>query len=164
VGVGPVDLTVVGAKFSSPLAPALILGMAFGDKAQLSFAEGGLISASINPNVAAFDILAKNVAKLPIALSAENPGSVKLTGLSATTGLFTGTFVLEDTELRTTPAFAGKKLKRTGNFAGILTQNGSSRIGAGHFLLPELPRDTNPATTPTTSQILSGSVLMQKKP
>lgn len=167
LGYGLVDteeISAVGSKFTVPTAPALILGMALGDKAQLSFADGGLTSAAIKPNVAAFDILAKNVAKLPIALSAENPGSVKLTGLSATTGLFTGTFVLEDPELRTASAFVGKKLKRTVNFAGILTQDGGSSIGAGHFLLPELPRDTNPATTPTNSQILSGSVLMQKKP
>jgi hypothetical protein len=162
--VDTVEISAVGSKFTVPTAPALILGMALGDKAQLSFADGGLTSAAIKPNVAAFDILAKNVAKLPIALSAENPGSVKLTGLSATTGLFTGTFVLEDPELRTASAFVGKKLKRTVNFAGILTQDGGSSIGAGHFLLPELPRDTNPATTPTNSQILSGSVLMQKKP
>jgi hypothetical protein len=138
------------------------------DKAQLLFADGGLNSASIDLE---FDILAKNVAKLPAALTPGNPGSVKITTLSPTTGLFSGTFVLEDTELRTGTAFAGKKLKRTGNFAGILTHVGGSPVGAGHFLLPELPRDANtgdtppiPATTPSNSQIFSGSVLMQKKP
>lgn len=171
LGYGPVDISAVGSKFTAPTAPALILGMALGDKARLLFDSGGLSSASTDPDVAAFDILTKNVAKLPLALSAENPGSVKMTGPSASTGLFTGTFVLEDTELRTTPAFSGKKLKRTGNFAGILTHDGVSPIGTGHFLLPELPRDANngaappiPATTTSTSQILSGSVLLERKP
>jgi|GEM_PF-714979 len=172
LGYGPVDLTAVGGKFTPPAATALVLGLTVGvDKAQLLFAAGGLSSASIDPDVPEFDILAKNVAKLPAVLTPGNPGSVKITTLSPTTGLFSGTFVLEDTELRTGTAFAGKKLKRTGSFAGMLTHDGISPVGAGHFLLPELPRDANtvafppiPATTPSNSQILSGSVLMQKKP
>jgi hypothetical protein len=172
LGYGPVDLTAVGGRFMAPVAPALVLGLSVGvDKAQLLFADGGLSPEPNIPDVPEFDILAKNVAKLPAALTSGNPGSVKITTLSPTTGLFSGTFVLEDTELRTGTAFAGKKLKRTGNFAGILTRFGGSPVGAGHFLLPELPRDANtgvtppiPATTPSNSQILSGSVLMQKKP
>lgn len=171
-GYGPVDLTAVGGRFIAPVAPALVLGLSVGvDKAQLLFADGGLSPEPNIPDVPEFEILAKNVAKLPAALTPGNPGSVKITTLSSTTGLFSGTFVLEDTELRTGTAFAGKKLKRTGNFAGILTQVSGSPVGAGHFLLPELPRDANtgvtppiPATTPSNSQILSGSVLMQKKP
>jgi hypothetical protein len=167
-----VDLTAVGGKFTPPAGTALVLGLTVGvDKAQLLFDAGGLSSASIDPDVPEFDILAKNVAKLPAVLTPGNPGSVKITMLSPTTGLFSGTFVLEDAELRTGTAFAGKKLKRTGSFAGMLTHDGISPIGAGHFLLPELPRDANtvafppiPATTPSNSQILSGSVLMQKKP
>jgi len=172
LGYGPLDLTAVGGRFTLPTGTALVLGLTVGvDKAQLLFDAGGLNSASIDPDVFEFDILAKNAAKLPTALTPGNPGSVKITTLSPTTGLFSGTFVLEDAELRTGTAFAGKKLKRTGNFAGILTQVGGSPVGAGHFLLPELPRDANtgvtppiPATTPSNSQILSGSVLMQKKP
>lgn len=167
-GYGPEDLTAVGGRFTPPTGTALVLGLTVGvDKAQLLFADGGLSSASIDPDVLEFDILAKNVAKLPTALTLGNPGSVKITTLSSTTGLFSGIFVLEDAELRTGTAFAGKKLKRTGSFAGILTQVGSSPVGAGHFLLPELPRDAAPsipATTSSNSQILSGSVLMQKKP
>jgi hypothetical protein len=172
LGYGPLDLIAVGGRFTLPTGTALVLGLTVGvDKAQLLFDAGGLNSASIDPDVFEFDILAKNAAKLPTALTPGNPGSVKITTLSPTTGLFSGTFVLEDAELRTGTAFAGKKLKRTGNFAGILTQVSGSPVGAGHFLLPELPRDANtgvtppiPATTPSNSQILSGSVLMQKKP
>ena len=168
LGYGPVDLSAVGAVLTPPVAPSLVLGMELGDKAKLLFDSEGLSSASIHPNVPEFEILAKNVVKLPAAPSSGNLGSVKITRFSSTTGLFTGTFILEDSELRI--AFLGKKLKRTGSFSGILTHNGNSPIGAGHFLLPELPHDANTgavpallATTPTTSQILSGSVMMKKK-
>jgi hypothetical protein len=167
-GYGPETLTAVGALFTPPVAPALILGMTVGvDKAQLLFTAGGLPS-DIDPDVDEFDILAGNKAKLPALLSAGNPGSVKLTSLSATTGLFGGSFIVEDDDLRA--AFAGKKLKRTATFSGILTHDGVSPIGAGHFLLPELPHDADlgamppvTATTPTTSAILSGAVLLEKK-
>jgi hypothetical protein len=167
-GYGPETITAVGALFTPPVAPALILGMTVGvDKAQLLFTAGGLPS-DIDPDVDEFDILAGNKAKLPALLSAGNPGSVKLTSLSATTGLFGGSFIVEDDDLRA--AFAGKKFKRTATFSGILTHDGVSPIGAGHFLLPELPQDADlgamppvTATTPTTSAILSGAVLLEKK-
>lgn len=164
LGYGPETVTAVGARFTAPVGSALILGMAVGvDKAQLLFTAGGLPSAT-DPDVDEFDILIGNMAKLPALLSAGNPGSVKLTSLSATTGLFGGTFIVEDDDPRA--AFAGKKLKRTANFSGILTHDGISPIGTGHFLLPELPQDAAPplpATTPTTSAMLSGSVRMEKK-
>jgi hypothetical protein len=170
-GFGPISLTAVGARFITPLAPALILDLVVNvDKAGLTFAEGGLAGSVVNPNVDALDILAGNKALLPALLSAGNLGSVKITALSATTGVFTGTFVVTDDEIRT-GAFAGKKISRTGNFSGILTHDGISKIGAGHFLLPELPHDAIPgavppvkATTPTTSLLFSGSVLLKKKP
>jgi hypothetical protein len=92
---------------------------------------------------------------------------VKLTSISLTTGLFSGSFTLQDNDPRA--AFAGKKVTRTATFNGILTNDGTHPIGAGHFLLPELPGDADPlavppipATTPTTSKKLSGSVLMEK--
>ena len=162
-GYGPETITAVGARFTT-VAAALILGMTVGvDKARLLFTAGGLPS-DIDPDVDEFDILAGNKAKLPALLSAGNPGSVKLTSLSATTGLFGGSFIVEDDDLRA--AFAGKKLKRTATFSGILTHDGVSPIGSGHFLLPELPQDAAPplpATTPTSSAILSGAVLLEKK-
>ncbi len=163
--------SAVGTRFTQPVAPAIILGMTLGAKAQLVFNKGGLASAAINPNVPEFDILANNVASLPAPQSVGNPGSAVITTLNSSNGFFAGSFVLEDTELRKVPAFVGKKIKRTANFAGILTRDGVSQIGAGHFLLPELPQDADrsvtpaiPATSPTTTKILSGSVLLSKKP
>ena len=170
-GFGPISLSAVGARFITPLAPALILDLVVNvDKAGLTFAEGGLAGSVVNPNVDAFDILAGNKALLPALLSAGNLGSVKISALSATTGVFTGTFVVTDTEIRT-GAFTGKMISRTGNFSGILTHDGIAKVGACHFLLPELPHDAIPgavppvkATTPTTSLLFSGSVLLKKKP
>ncbi|GEP46085.1 choice-of-anchor D domain-containing protein [Brevifollis gellanilyticus] len=163
-GFNALNLTAFGGRYTVPAAPALILGMALGDKALITFSDAGLGDASINPDVPAFDILAGNTPSLPPALSAGNPGSVKITKLDAKTGLFTGTFVLNDTELRASQA--GQMLKRTGEFSGILTQDSMGPVGVGHFLLPEMPVDAAPplpATTPTTSAKLSGSVILEKK-
>lgn len=167
-GFGPTDLNAFGSKYTPPVAPALVLNMALGDKAGISFSDGGLLTASINPNVTSFDLLAGNKPLLPASLSPANPGSVKITKLDAKTGLFTGTFVLNDVEQRTGPAFAGKMLKRTATFSGILTRAPIvGDVGVGHFLLPEMPQDAappKPATTPTTTPIQSGSVLLYKVP
>jgi len=158
-GFGPIDITAVGSRYTPPVAPALVLGMALGDKAKITFADGGLAGAAIDPNVDEFDILAGNKVSF---IGATNPGTVKITALSATTGVFTGTFTLDDDELRG-GTFAGKKLKRTTTFNGILTNDGVAPVGLGHFLLAEMPHDAPGATTPTTSPQFSGSVLLEKK-
>lgn len=162
-GFGPIPLTAVGARHVVPAAPALILGITPDvHTAQLTFTEGGLAGAVIDPDVHEFNILAGNKVSL---VGAVNPASVKL-ALSATTGIFSGSFVLEDTELRT-GTFTGKKLKRTASFAGILTHDGAVPAGLGHFLLEEMPKDAAPpapATTPATSAKLSGSVRLERKP
>lgn len=163
-GFEPLELTAFGSRYTVPAAPALILGLALGDKAMITFSGAGVGDATINPDVPAFDILAGNKPSLPQALSAENPGSVKITKLDAKTGLFTGTFVLNDAEIRASQA--GKMLKRTGEFSGILTQDSLGHVGVGHFLLPEMPADAAPplpATTPSTTVKLSGSVILEKK-
>lgn len=160
-GFGPVTLTAVGARFTPPGA-TLILGLITPDvdKARFVFADGGLSSSLTNPNFT-FDIGAGNKIKISISIAA-NPALVKLTSFSLTTGLFSGSFVLEDNDPRA--AFAGKKVKRTAILNGILTHDDTRQFGAGHFLLPELPGDGPPPTTPTTSRKLSGSVLMEKVP
>lgn len=160
-GFTKLALTAFGGRYTAPVAPALILGMALGDKALLNFTGGSISTASINPNVPAFDIIAGNKAMLPASLSAGNPGSVKFTTLNATTGQFSGSFTLSDNELRTGSTYAGKKFVRTVTFNGVLTQDAMGPVGAGCFLLPELPTDTTPSTK---TLIHSGYVQMQKKP
>ena len=109
-----------------------------------------------------FDVGAGNKIKIPT-----NPHSLKISKFSTSTGIFSGSFSVEDNDPRA--AFAGKKVKRSGTLTDILTQDGNRQIGLGHFLLPELPRDANPAavppitaTTPKTSAKVSGAVLMEK--
>ncbi len=158
--VGPLDLQAFGARHLPPAGNALILGMSAGDKASLTFNAGGLETASINPSVATADLLAGN----KLAFTSGNPGGVKITALNAATGLFSGTFTLEDNELRA-GSFASKKLKRTAAFNGILTQQDGRAVGLGYFLLPEMPQDAAPplpAATPTTTEMHSGNLRMQK--
>ena len=163
-GFEALDLTAFGSKYTPPTAPALILGMTLGDKAVITFRDAGVGDASINPDVPEFDILVGNKPSLPKVLTSGNPGSVKITKLDARTGLFTGTFELNDVEVRVSQA--GKMLKRIAEFSGILTQDSMGPVGVGHFLLPEMPADAMPplpATTPTTTAKLSGSVILEKK-
>ncbi|MEQ1748564.1 MAG: choice-of-anchor D domain-containing protein [Prosthecobacter sp.] len=160
-GFSKIALTAYGARYTAPVAPALILGLTVGvDKAMIEFTGGGISTASINPNITGFDIIAGNKAMPPAALSAGNPGSVKFLTLNATTGEFSGTFTLNDNELRTGAAFVGKKFPRIVPFNGLLTQDNMGPVGAGYFLLPELPTDT---TLPTKTVIRSGYVQFQKK-
>ena len=162
-GFGPATITASGARYTVPTNSAMMLGIVTPDvdKARLIFTGGALDVAS--PNVE-FDVGVGNKIKIPKTL-----GAPKITKFSTSTGIFTGTFEVEDNDPRA--AFAGKKVKRPGTFSGILTQQEDRQIGTGHFMLPELPRDANPvaeppitATTPKTSAKVSGAVLMEKVP
>lgn len=163
-GFGPVDLTAFGGPHVNPTVPNMILGLVepgVADNATVTFNDGGLAAAATNPN-ATISIQSKS--KIPVPAAGFGPAAVKLT-LNPATGLFTGSFVLVDDDPRA--AIAGN-VKRTVPFQGILTLDETNTpVGVGYFLLPQLPADANPpqpATTPTTSPILSGSVLMQKVP
>lgn len=160
-GFGPVTITASGARYIAPSNSKLMLGIVTPDvdKARLVFTGGALVTDSPDRQ---FDVGAGNKIKIP-----SNPHSLKISKFSTSTGIFSGSFSVEDNDPRA--AFAGKKIKRSATFTGILTQDGSRQIGRGHFMLPELPRDANPAavppltaTTPKTSAKISGAVLMEK--
>jgi hypothetical protein len=160
-GIALVAVNAIGAAYLPPLAPARVLGMTDASRARLLFEEGGLLGAATNPDVNEFEIIAGNKAKF----SSGNPAGATLT-ITTATGQISGGFKLSDDELRTGPAFVGKKLPRTASFTGVITHDGVKPVGAGHFLLPEMPVDAAPplpATTPGTTAILSGSVLLEKK-
>jgi hypothetical protein len=160
-GIALVTVGAVGAAYVAPVSPARVLGMTDAARAKLLFDEGGLLGAATNPDVNEFEILAGNKAKF----SSGNPAGATLT-ITTATGLISGGFKLSDNELRTGAAFAGKKLPRTASFTGVITHDGVKPVGAGHFLLAEMPVDAAPplpATTPATTAILSGSVLLEKK-
>lgn len=167
-GFGPVDLSAFGGQAITPAAPnqSMILGLTEpggADNAQLIFNEGGVSLAAAQPNVT-FDVGSKSKITMP-PLGLDNPAGVKLS-VTPGTGLFSGSFTWVDNDLRI--AFAGKTVKRSITFQGVLTVSElGTPVGVGFFLFPLLPQDANPpqpATTPTTSPMLSGSVLLQKAP
>lgn len=161
-GHGPNDWTAFGSRWVNPVAPNMILGLVEPggtDNAHLIFEDGGLTDPAAQVNVT-FDVGPKSKITMP-ASGVDNPGGVKLSmTLSAATGLISGSFVLEDDELRTGPTFVNKKFKRTGTISGILTQDGAGPFGACWFKLEELPTDT---VAPANTDINFGSVRVEKK-
>jgi uncharacterized delta-60 repeat protein len=155
----PLPLTVVGGYAPVMLPPLLPTGVTNG-KARLDFGAGGLPNSEMNPSVEV-TINGKTVtvpkfdSKLPIN---PNPGKTTLS-VDTKTGVFKGAFALEDNDPRAVPE-GGKpwpRVKRTGNFVGIIINNGGEVRGFGSFLLPQLPGD-QPPTTPANAPILSGWV------
>jgi hypothetical protein len=104
----------------------------------------------------------KNKITLPPP-GAGNEGSLKLT-VTPGTGLFTGTFTLDDPDPRKPPPAVPVILKRTVTYTGMMIQDGANQYGQGYFLLPQLPSPGPPATTPTTTAILSGKVVLEPNP
>jgi hypothetical protein len=152
----PVSLVVDGNKYVAPAKKTLLFGVsATGPNGHVSFTDGGLAASATDPD-ADFTINSKNLAVF-MAGAAANPGAVKLT-LDATHGLFSGSFVLADPD----PAHAGKTLKRTATFAGVLSS--AAKEGDGYFLLPQLPNpQATPPVTSANAPILSGEVLVAPK-
>lgn len=139
--------------------------------ALLDFDQGGLDDAIIDPDVPALYINNANVASITAGVET-NPGKVKLS-IASGTGVFSGSFELSD------PLAP----KRTANFYGMVipqiptvpvnafgSSNPSVEIpgvaanGVGYFTLAQLPSEGPPATTITTSKILSGSVRLSPTP
>ncbi|MBC8039146.1 MAG: S8 family serine peptidase [Opitutaceae bacterium] len=128
-GFGPVDLTPLGGRYTAPSSGALVLGLPLTtNNAQLDFEDVdlGALSSALSP----FTFTVKSGNK--IALPASNPTALKLT-VTASTGLFSGSFVLADPN----PLNASVTVKRTSKFSGVFVPN--EDFGAGFFLLPALP-------------------------
>lgn len=161
--VAPVELDVLGSRYVYTVGQ-LILGLSLPvvpDNAKLVFTQGGLAAANRNPNVI-FDIAASNKITMP-PLGADNPAAAKLT-VAPATGLFSGTFMLDDPNPRTTLPVTPAIVKRTVTFQGILILDGADPYGSGYFMLLQLPDNGPPPTTPTTSDILTGKVILDNAP
>jgi hypothetical protein len=153
-GFAPINLTIVGGQFTPP---ALLLGLTSGtDNAALSFEQGGIDAADRVPNV---NVSVQTGNK--VTVSAPNPALVKLTAV-ATTGLFSGSFVLKD-ENPVTAIVNADELTRTPAFQGLIVPVEGSLIGVGYFLLDQIPSAGPPATTATTSPRLSGGAYFEAK-
>lgn len=150
----PVILTADGARYTTPSAPNLVLGLTETgpNAAQLSFLNGGIGAPPPSPDIAI--TLGKGSVVIYPAL---NPRKTSLTFIPAK-GSFSGTFTLEDNDpldLRPPPAVR-RKLSRRVSFNGLLVLTADGWQGVGTFLLPELPDATG--ETLTTTPIHAGAV------
>lgn len=152
------DLTPAGGRYNPPAAPQVFLGLTSGvANASLSFLEGGIAAAQVH-DLIPVGIGAKSKATLP-ANAGANPRKPALT-LTEKTGLLKGAFTLEDDNPLPIPAVP-RVVKRTVAYEGIAVSAGPSIRAYGFFLLPQLPAAGPPATTATTSPILSGQVVLE---
>lgn len=165
------DLTVIGGRYSTPVAPALVLGLADGGvgstNARLTFAEGGLLGPPpIVPAVMApsllTDLRIKSGGSVVMPDRSSNPAGVFLS-LNPVTGSISGGFVLKDSDPTDHAAPIGTVTRQV-SFHGLLVTRAGFNKGAGFFLLPKLPSDGPPKTAQDRTEILSGQVLLEAKP
>lgn len=185
-GFGPLVLNALGMTYSPPVSTPsqpstdypIIFRLPRGstDNASITFDDGGLDLAETNPNVPTLTINNANTAVLPTAGGINNPGGVKLS-ITPSTGLLTGSFTLNDTpELKpkrsatfhglVIPRIPDAQVSTRNNFGEIVPVDipGAAAVGVGHFLLAQKPSEGPPATTLTTSPILSGSFRLTPSP
>lgn len=160
-GFGPLELGIIGRKYTTPALNALALGATAGaSNARITFAEGSAPNPVTRLNTGLKIEAAKVTAATP------NPGKVALSidkgkvgnftpGIS---GSFKGSFELTDSDTSVTP---NKNLVRKSEFQGMIVDNGTEVKGYGFFILPKMPT-ASPKTTLATSPRLSGSVLLEK--
>ena len=87
-----------------------------------------------------------------------NPRSTTLGTIAVSTGLFSGTASLFDTN----PAVPGTNITRPLAYSGIIFRDSGTMRGYGYFLLPRRPA-LSTQTVSTTDQ-LSGQVVLEKLP
>lgn len=142
-------LTVTGGKYQAPARNERVLGMTETPErqARLRFAEGGIEQAVLGAaaNLEFTLTTANRMVARPVS---ENPAQTRLTRLTASTGLFQGSLVLQDPR----PG-GGSDVVRRVSFFGLLVPR--LEQGLGYFLLPEL-------TTQTPVPVFSGEVILEK--
>lgn len=147
----PVKLSILGDRYQAPAPREMQPGFDNGtDNAILSFGQGGLDEAFIDPGII-FDLLWTGRGVVPQPGNVENPARTQVS-VNRRTGLIRGAFLLVDPH----PSNGGT-IRRRGGFRGMLLQNRAQ--GAGFFLLNQLPdANANPPTTLQTAPILSGQM------
>lgn len=156
-----VNLTASGGRYDPPEAPLVFLGLTQGsNNGRLTFSEGGMEAANVLDPVEV-SIGAKSKVTLPVSPAA-NPHRLTLV-LNEKTGLIRGSFTLEDANPLAAPALP-RAIKRPVAFEGIAVRSGALLKGCGFFLLAQLPSAGPSATTPATSPILSGQVILEAAP
>ncbi len=160
-GFGPLDLQVIGRKYSAPASDELALGAQAGPgNAKISFTDGGAPDPVTRMDLDSIEIGLKTT-----KITEPNPAKIKLTVVAGapgkftpgTSGSFKGSLELTDTDTTVTP---NKPLKRSASFQGMIVDDGESLKGYGFFLLPQMP-SLSPLTTAKTSPIFSGGVWLE---
>jgi hypothetical protein len=141
-------LDVSGGRYVRPaIGTPLIAGLEdASNNALLSFTEGGL---PISHEQLITLTKAQTVVNTPAGVA--NPRDVRLS-ITATTGLFSGSFVLKDVN----PANVSQTLTRKVSYSGCLIPG--LGLGVGYFLLPELPKAGVRGSSLTNTPIWSGAV------
>ena len=160
-----------GGRYVAPTSPALLFGVTdngITNNAHLVFSDGGISGTSTDatgtfasPNVdvrikaaGAVSVPAHNAVVMPDP----NPRSTTLGTIAVSTGLFSGSASLLDTN----PAVVGTNITRTLSYSGIIFRDSGTMRGYGYFLLPRRPALTT--QTVTTTDQLSGQVVLEKLP
>ena len=155
---GPVALTAEGGLYVPPKGTgAVFMGLtdAGANNAHLAF-TGGDFGSPVQPLDTDLRIRSLASASLP-----EQNATRKATLiLTAESGAFSGAMTLSDAN----PVLPGTRVLRSTPYQGLVVRrsNGTMR-GAGWFLLPMLPT-VAPATTPASSPIVSGRVVLGPLP
>ncbi len=138
-------LTVWGGRYTAPAAGEVLMHLPnTGDNARLVFAEGGLPEGTPAPLIFSIRNLKPAAAKQTVVLPSHNPDKVKFTLNKPVPGGFRGAFSLAD--------------KRSATYTGLIIQRAGEHEAAGHFLMPQIPE---PGQTPSTSDLLSGEVILE---
>lgn len=163
-GIPATNLIVLGATYVKPGTNVIVMGLpnlTSGTNTTIDFSEGGLATASRNPD-RAVRLTTLNTTAYPVP----NTANTTLSIVSGT-GSFTGSFSLLDGTVPRTVIHQGLIIPpiphtpAVTNSSGIITANeipGSGAFATGYFLLPELLPST------TKSKINSGRVLIQGTP
>lgn len=172
-GFGPLILSTIGRKYTSPASGALALGLTPGaGNAKLVFTDGLAPSPTTRWNVPALEIKAISpLVTLPAnVIAAPTVGShVQLSTLSivpgvgssftvGTTALVKGKFSLKDLN----PLNTAQTITRTNAFEALIVDDGPSQKAYGYFLLEELPAITG--DTPTNTKYHGGKVVLSATP
>lgn len=146
----PVGLDAFGGFY---VVPPVLLQVAApsdsADNASLAFTEANVPTALVDAPQIAIN------SKSAIKLLTVPQGATKVSG-ALKTGVFSGSFVLEDDDVTTTKVNA-KEVKRTVKFQGLIVPEAGSHAGIGYFMLPQIPlAPTDPSAK--LQSILSGNV------
>jgi len=170
-GFGPLEMNLLGATYAPPAPGGIVLNLPdVADNARLRFTHGGLPSA-VNPNTTV-TISFDNKPVLPTPGSPANPARTTLS-LITFNGMYSGTYQLVDGTSRRSVSFNGIFIPRIPVTPSVLNNDGSiataeipgsDPTAPGYFLLNQLPSAGPPATSLTTSPILSGKAALQPAP